>query len=153
MLMEEVHTKPDLRVIVAYPHAWDQDLVEQFRGGMTSLLTEAETNLNTEHPSLRISPLFTTGWPQSSQRGPLDQCAVALLDVSEFDEEQALLIGYMRGANVPVILISKAGRNHQIPGFPECDITLYRTLTQLFSNNNLLRCQIVQAISQERILQ
>jgi hypothetical protein len=151
--MIKLNATPRVRVVVSYSNRWDQGMATEFRDGVSSLLVNIESQLRVENPSLNLEPIFTTSFRAISQSDLAGQSALALLDVTDYDEDQALLIGLMQGARTPLVLMCQSEEMAQLSALADYGVVPYESLTALFRNAESLRCRIAQAISQKRVLE
>jgi hypothetical protein len=141
-----------LRILAAYSQRWDGRTVQEFRDGATTLLADVERHVRAEQPSVHLEPLFLApGRRDSSHAAVAASVAFAILDVTDEDEDLAFLVGLVQGARVPHVLVHR-GASAEICTL-DADGIHYRSHSDLFVANPLLKGHILQAITQARILE
>ena len=146
--------KWQLPILGAHPFRWDTSAAKQFRNAIGSVVTEAEKGLQTEHPSVHLQLRFP-----DSPKDVLAQIesgtppAFAIIDVSELDEELALLAGYLQGMPIPAMFLCRSSSVGALGrlGIRATDprVIEYSRLDEL-AGTGLAR-RITQAISPSRI--
>jgi hypothetical protein len=141
-----------LRILAAYPRGWDGRAVQDFRDGLTSLLSDVERHVRADQPSLRLEPVFLApGRRETSHAAVAASVAFAIIDVTDEDEDIAFLVGLVQGARIPHVLVHR-GTSAELCTL-DADGIHYRSYNDLFVANQLLRGHILQAITQDRILE
>jgi hypothetical protein len=153
--MSESSRRWGLTILAAHSGRWSERVVTEFRDGVSSLLEDVEGQLRSEHPSLRLQPLYlATGRPGVSQSDFGKPFAFAILDITDYDEELAFLAGRMQGARIPFVFVRRreAGTVTLPRGLSDTLMIPYDGSADLFRNDSILHAQISLAISRARVL-
>src|SRR5215213_9798456 len=153
--MSDSDDKWSLGVMAAYSRQWSHAVAQQFREGVSSLLVDIERQIRVENPSIHLKPVFfSAARPRSSNPALRAPFAYAIIDVTDYDEDLAFLVGLMQGAQVPYVGVFRgeadANTSH---GFSESDGVAYHEMAELFRPNSILNKRIMQAMSPARLLE
>ncbi|MBL9141677.1 MAG: hypothetical protein JNK53_07405, partial [Phycisphaerae bacterium] len=143
-----------LNVLAAHSQHRDAAFAREFREGMQRLVSEAERRLRREHPSIPLR-LHPQSGAVSLTALNLERCAFAVIDISEFNEEVASLIGVVRGARVPCAIVHSDGQQELASQLKWAGGTAiaYRELATLLKGDGELFTEVSQALVQAPVLQ
>ena len=96
-----------LDVVAAHGAAWDGGQVGRFRSGVSAVVERMERNIRAEHPSVQLRARCVTSEQACALGDEGVTCAVAVLDVTECDEQLTLYAGRLQGARVPFIVVCR----------------------------------------------
>lgn len=154
--MKAIADKWQLPILGAHSFRWSTSAATQFRTAMGSLVAEAEKELEKVHASVHLQLRFL-----DSPRDILTQIesgispAFAIMEVSELDEELALLAGYLQGTRMPALYLCQGNPAAVIGrlGLRPADqrVIEYASLDQLAGRDSPLVRAITKAISPSRI--
>ncbi len=142
-----------LEVISAHAAGWDSHAVETFRRGMAQVVERVERHLQAGHPSLRLSPrTFSTARVSVSADSSV-VCAVAVLDLTGWDEQLALLVGRLQGARVPCIFVCRSDQKDAARrlGVSDSQAVTYGAMEDLFAVDSPLQQELLRAVPHARI--
>lgn len=145
-----------LTVVVAHSHKWSETVVSDFRNGVSSLIKTVERQMRVEHPSLGLTAYpLSTGQKTHSHEAICTSCAFAILDVTDYDEDLALLAGIMVGGRTPFVFVCRgtSGDVTQRLGLGDSHVIPYESTAALCAENSPLHRELVQAISQTRVIE
>lgn len=142
-----------LNVLAAHSQHRNAAFARDFREGMQRLVAEAERRLRREHPSMPLRLHPQSGAVALSALN-LERCAFAVIDISEFDEEIASLVGVVRGARIPCAIVHAEGQQELAAQLKWAGGTAiaYRELTTLLQGDGELFTEVSQALVQAPVL-
>ena len=140
-------------VVVVYAAGWDRRAVDGFRHGVTEVVARVEQRLKEEHPAVEVQTTFLNSEEAGERREWHSVCTVAVLDVSESDENLALYAGRLQGARVPVILVGdmESGPVARRLNWGISDLILYRSVHELFQSESAFETELFRAVPEARI--
>ncbi len=143
-----------LTILAAHSKGWDQHMVQEFQEGLCSLLAYVESQTQAEHPSLHLKPLCIATRRWADLQAELGvSFAFAIIDVTDYDEDTAFIVGLVRGTRIPFVLVCKSDKVEQRRGMSDAVVIPYESAADLFRTKSPLHRQISQAISPTRILE
>ena len=141
-----------LIVVVVHAAGWDKRAVDGFRYGVTEVVRRVDQRLKENHPAVEVQTRFLNSEEAGEGREWHSGCTVAVLDVSESDEQLALYAGQLQGARVPVIIVGMKPEpiamqlNWGISG-----PILYRSVNELFQSDSAFETELFRAVPEVRI--
>lgn len=154
--MNQTSDKWGLTILAAYSQRWSPHVAKEFKDGVSSLLADVERRVRSEHPSLRLQPLFLAAGDRGISPAQLkESVAFAILDVTDYDEGLAVLAGLMQGAQIPYVGVCRGESETVVTRqyLNNEDVIPYREIADLFRTDSPLHRRVSQAISQARILE
>lgn len=152
--MSESPDNWSLTILVAYSQKRSQPVIQEFRNGVSSLLAEVEAQMQTEHPSLHLKPLYLAARHWGDSHAKLGTpFASAIFDVTDYDEEMAFLIGFVQSTRIPFVLVCESEIVAHRCGLSDADVIPYESTVDLFRTDSILHRHISQAISPVRVLE
>ena len=154
--MAESSDKWSLAVLSGYSEKWSRRLVQQFQEGVSSLLSGIEDDLQIENLSFHLKPVFLSRLsPAHSHGESKESFTYAIIDVTDFEEDLAHLLGVIQGAKIPYVAVCQrqSAANTSRHGLSESGVVLYDEMTDLFHSSSTLRERISQTISPARVLE
>ncbi len=154
--MSESSGKWSLMILAAHSQRWSQQVAQEFRDGVSSLLADVESRMRTDHPSLHLQPLYHAVGRRGTLQTELGASfAFAILDVTDFDEDLAFLAGLVQGTRTPYVFLCRGESETVIQrwGLNEARVIPYESAADLFRPNSRLHREVSQAISPARVLE
>jgi hypothetical protein len=145
-----------LHVLVAYSRRWSTGVAREFESDTSTVLERLVQRLRVTHPALRVTAHFlAVNGQQSPQLDLLIPFAVAILDVTDYDEHLALLAGLLIGRGTPCIYLCRGPRESVPSGLAltEDPILAYDSFDSLCAPDGPLLYELAQAVSLTRVLQ
>jgi len=152
--MAESPDKWSLAILAGYSGKWSRRLVQQFQEGITSLLSGIENDLQIENLSFHLRPVFLSGLsPAHSHSESRQSFTYAIIDITDFEEDLAHLLGVIQGAQIPYVAVCQreSAANTNLHGLSEPRVVLYDEMTDLFDSSSTLRERVSQTISPARV--
>lgn len=142
-----------LEVISVHAAAWESHAAEAFRRGMALVVERVERHLQAGHPSLRLLPRTFTTAELSASADSSVACAVAVLDLTAWDEQLALIAGRLQGARVPCIFVCRSDQKETARrlGVNDSQVVTYVAMEDLFVVNSPLQQELLRAVPHARI--
>jgi hypothetical protein len=151
--MNEACNEPTLGILVSYSKRLEPETASSFQLGMSTVISNVESQLRTEHPSVSLEPIFTVvGLRDSAQTNSADRFVLAVLDITDYDEDQAHLLGVMQGSGTPTVFVCQSEKVSERRSVSDSTLIAYDSLDELFCENSLLDRQVAQRLSQSRML-
>src|SRR6185295_14695764 len=150
--MNEACNEPTLGILVSYSKRLEPEAASTFQMGMSTVISNVESQLRTEHPYVSLEPIFTVvGLRDTAQTNSADRFVLAVLDITDYDEDQAHLLGVMQGSGTPTVFVCQSEKVSERRSVSDSTLIAYDSLDKLFCENSLLNRQVAQRLSQSRM--
>jgi cellobiose-specific phosphotransferase system component IIA len=154
--MSESPDKWNLTILAAHSQRWSQREAQEFRAEVSSLVARLEGQMRIEHPSLHLQPLYIAAGGRGSSQAELGvSFAFAIIDITDYDTDLAILVGRVQGAQIPYALTHRADTEGvtQRLNVGEASVIPYESTRDLVTPDSPLDREISQAISPSRVLE
>jgi hypothetical protein len=154
--MAEFSDKWSLAIVAGYSGKWSHRLVQQFQEGISSLLSGIENDLQIDNLSLHLRSVFLSSLsPPHSNDKSWESFTYAIIDITDFEEDLAHLLGVIQGAQIPYIAVCQrqSAANANRYGLSKPRVVLYDEMSDLFHSTSALRERVSQIISPSRVLE
>ncbi len=141
-----------LDIMAAYGTSWTADRIESFKCAVSVVIARVEEALRAKHPWIRLRSRYMTFDEASSSEEVTTNCAVAILDATDFDAELALLMGRLQGGHVPHVILCRAGSESAVGhlGLRSSQVVSYSSMEQLAQAHSLLEQEVSRAVPEVR---
>jgi hypothetical protein len=139
--MTELSVSRKLDVLVAHSYKWSEKVASEFREGVSALLKTLQDNMQADYPSLRLVPKCVLTGEQHGLRDVIGApLALAVLEITDYDEDLALLAGLMQGSATPFVLARRGSPTGFIRGplLHGAPFVAYDCTSDLFAPNGPL---------------
>jgi hypothetical protein len=153
--MVESSDKWSLAILSGCSEKWSRRLVQQFQEGISSLLSDIEDDLQIENLSFHLRPVFLNRLSPAHCHGESHEFfTYAIIDVTDFEEDLAHLLGVIQGSRIPYVAVCQrqSAANANRHGLSEPGVVLYDEMTDLFRPSSDLRECVSQTISPAKVL-